>query len=291
MKVNSKNANTYYTDIRIQSLVQLKDGRLASASRDSTVRIWEVHNKFKCTRTLYGHSEAIICMIQLKDSRLMTSSWDKYIITWDITRDSPVIEMNNAFTRIVNTIIQLKDSRIVLGSNARTLTVWDKDLKCLAVINCANSVESLIQLKNGHIMSRYDIVIINVYDLRFNIINTISDFYVSYLPLLQLRDQRIVLTCDTYRNESRRVLLLGLDKIGDTNTLRGHKKNLYSVTQLQDGRLVTGSKDETIRIWNLKTKTCEVILSGHENTINCLIQLKDGRLVSGSSDDTIRVWK
>ena len=61
--------------------------------------------------------------------------------------------------------------------------------------------------------------------------------------------------------------------------------------ELLDGRIVSGSSDWTIKIWNLNDKTCMQTLLGHKSTIFTLAQLPDGRLISGEADKMIYIWR
>ena len=72
--------------------------------------------------------------------------------------------------------------------------------------------------------------------------------------------------------------------------LQGHTSSVRSVIQLADGRLASGSYDETICIWSTSTGQCEKVLQGHTSDVKSVIQLTDGRLASGSNDKTIRIW-
>ena len=54
---------------------------------------------------------------------------------------------------------------------------------------------------------------------------------------------------------------------------------------------MSGSEDNTWKVWNVNTGVCERTLEGHSNDVQCLIQLADGRVVSGSRDQTLKVWK
>ena len=59
---------------------------------------------------------------------------------------------------------------------------------------------------------------------------------------------------------------------------------------LPDGRIVSGSWDQTVRIWNAISGDCERILEGHSGQVWALSILPDGRIVSGSADKTVRIW-
>ena len=37
-------------------------------------------------------------------------------------------------------------------------------------------------------------------------------------------------------------------------TFKGHTSSIYSVSQLKDGNIISGSADNTIKIWNNKGK-------------------------------------
>lgn len=63
-----------------------------------------------------------------------------------------------------------------------------------------------------------------------------------------------------------------------------------SCVQFDDTRIVSGSSDKTIKVWNIRTNSPWGVqtLTGHFGTVRCLI-LDGNRLVSGSTDKTIKV--
>jgi len=75
-----------------------------------------------------------------------------------------------------------------------------------------------------------------------------------------------------------------------STTLGSHERAVYSVVVLPNGRLASGSADNTIRIWNLETGECLRVLEGHTDWVHTLAVLPNGYLVSASGDNTIRIW-
>lgn len=70
--------------------------------------------------------------------------------------------------------------------------------------------------------------------------------------------------------------------------LIGHLDSVYCL-QFDDEKIITGSRDRTIRIWDLKQYQCTDSLEGHQGSVLCL-QYNDEVIISGSSDHTVIVW-
>lgn len=72
-------------------------------------------------------------------------------------------------------------------------------------------------------------------------------------------------------------------------TFTGHKGPVWGLAVTNDGFLVSGSSDTTIKIWdvgNLKTKQT---LTGHEGIVHAVV-VYGNKLCSGSSDRSLRIW-
>jgi len=54
--------------------------------------------------------------------------------------------------------------------------------------------------------------------------------------------------------------------------------------KLDGYRVVSGSMDKTLRVWNMDTGSCEMILEGHSGSISSVLKLDDCRKLSGSWD-------
>ena len=73
-------------------------------------------------------------------------------------------------------------------------------------------------------------------------------------------------------------------------TLTGHIDSVYALTTLSNGDLVSGSWDNTIKIWNGNDLSLKKTLTGHTDAVRALTTLSNGYLVSGSGDNTIKIW-
>ncbi len=72
----------------------------------------------------------------------------------------------------------------------------------------------------------------------------------------------------------------------------GHSMLVESVAISPDGKtIVSGSKDDTIKIWDIQSGECLNTLEGHSSLVSSVAISPDGKtIVSGSGDETIKVW-
>jgi WD40 repeat protein len=74
--------------------------------------------------------------------------------------------------------------------------------------------------------------------------------------------------------------------------LEGHENAVSSVAFSPNGKtIVSGSYDQTVRVWDAATGVEQHKITGHEHGVESVTFSPDGKtIVSGSDDQTVRVW-
>lgn len=143
--------------------------------------------------------------------------------------------------------------------------------------------------------------------------NTLTDLHAQIVTKLQTKDILKTLctskeNLDTFINScdpttqttlveslaisTRQLFLASIPK--PSQPMIGHTDSVCSVVVRRDGTILSGSKDNTIKVWKVKGQNnYEYIqtLSGHTGWVNSLVINADDTLFSGSEDGTIKVWK
>jgi WD40 repeat protein len=119
-----------------------------------------------------------------------------------------------------------------------------------------------------------------------------SDYYKEKRRKLKLENISSATFYDLYKDHFE------LDKrwkYGQVNTryLTGHEDSVYCLVWVGKNRIVSGSRDRSIKLWDLEQESSSCILTKvhHEGSVLCLRVSTDmSFLVSGSSDTTCLIW-
>lgn len=73
------------------------------------------------------------------------------------------------------------------------------------------------------------------------------------------------------------------------HTLRGHTSTVRCLKMSSPTLAISGSRDTTLRVWDIQTGLCTKVLVGHLASVRCL-EIHGDTVVSGSYDTTAKIW-
>lgn len=274
-----------------ESILQVKFSpcgtRVASASGDCTVRVWELSTETP-RFTLSGHTNWVMCLAWSPcGTYLVSGSMDNQVIVWNAVtgkmHGAPLKGHTKYVTGLAWEPYHLnggKCERLVSSSRDGTARVWNVRLhKCEqimsshtdAVTACVWSGESLIYTTSRDKS-------IKVWDAQ----GKLCRILVGHAHWINC----MALSTDA-------VLKQGMFGDGSVKLSVEEARQRYETARGASERLVTGSDDYTMFLWQPATDKRPVCrMTGHQQLVNHVAFTPDGRMIaSGSFDKSIKLWQ
>ncbi|KIY45918.1 WD40 repeat-like protein [Fistulina hepatica ATCC 64428] len=284
---------------------------LVTGSMDCTIKVWD-WRRGQCVRTLSGHSDGVMC-VNFDQDVLASGSIDSTIRIWNL-------RTGGAFT--------LRGHSDWVNS----VQLWDLRKRSVVIPSGpvhyqtpASSMPLNVEIDPGKMLfSASDDGSVRLWDL--NLRTCVRQFtgHQAQVQSLQLMVDEDDVSSKRGRNADvasshlndgdssqsrsraqtpvkparRPVLLSGsLDntvRMWDIDTgklLCTSFGHLSGVWAVANDarRIVSGSDDRTVKVWSREDGHCEHTLVGHEAAVSC-VAIGEDKIVSGSDDAEIRVW-
>jgi WD40 repeat protein len=294
-KGNNKEGHTSETVLTghknsIYAIALLKSNKLASASFDRTIKIWDLNN-CENLQTLTGHSDSVECLLTLRDGRLLSGSADSTICVWDgytgEFKQTMTLKQGPSAGITYFSLYELRSGNI--ASSSSNIHIWDlRNGQCILTLrNLFNStVFAVIELTNGQLASSSSDKSIMLWDMeRHNCLKILNGHTSWVHPLLQLKDSRLA-----SGSGDKTIRIWDTSSFNCVSVLKGHTEAVFSLIQLRDGGLLSGSEDTSIRLWDIERSICLKVMNVHKLTVFSMIEMDDDRIVSSSGDYTIKIW-
>jgi len=264
---------------KVTSVTSLGDDRVASASRDGTIIIWDSEGRVQ--KILGNNSmehgshdeDMVLALCVLEDGRLASGSADSNIRLWCIFGDEERFGVAGADGQLCG-VLRGHDGRVlslaclrgsgwwlVSSSSDASVRIWDSEGSCVHVLRghtkpvwcCAGLVGP------GMVASGSADCLVKIWSLDLE--------YGGAASLGGMRPLEM--------------------------TLAGHTDSVFSVVALgHSGRLASASGDRTIRLWEQGDGACLRVLTAHTGSVRSLFFSSSRcRLVSGSWDRQVIVWR
>ncbi|RCI02428.1 hypothetical protein CU098_011188 [Rhizopus stolonifer] len=265
---------------------------LMTGSYDTTVRIWHLETG-ELIRTLQGHTRCVRAL-QFDEAKLVTGAMDHTLKIWNWQTGQCIRTLEGHTGGVLS--LHFNSRLMASGSTDHTIRVWNFSAgECCTLTGHTEWVNSVQFCQEGTVLiSSSDDATIRIWDVQKRVCLRTLNGHVGQVQLaipspkgfqhrLTGQEERTESVYDTHR----------LFEPGCATTTRPSKKTEAKIDQArrlsEDPIVISGSLDNTLKLWDMNTGSCIRTLFGHVEGVWSLAY-DTLRIVSGSHDKTVRVW-
>jgi serine/threonine protein kinase len=278
--------------------------RIASASYDKTVRIWDPYDGENLA-TYQGHWDRVLSVAWSPDGNLVASAGnDGTVQLWDPQTANLVLTYREHAQPVLSVAWSLDGKRMASACEDKTVHIWDTITgEMLHTYRGHNSrVLTLAWSPDGkNIASGGEDKLIHIWSMQ----RERNGFFTSWLfptrGQFTYRGHFGRVNALAWAPNGQRIASVSSDKtlqVWDTLTGRKHfihrnpTSTLTCVAWSYNGRyLATGGNDKLVQVWDTQTRNPVTTYAGHTGYVTSISWAPDGKqLVSASVDHTIHIW-
>jgi WD40 repeat protein len=270
--------------------------RVVSASRDKTLRVWDMRSG-ELLAVLEGHDdEARDCAVMPDGRRVVSASSDRTLRIWDLETAQCITTLTGHQSRVLACSVTPDGRRIVSASSDRTLRVWDAATGDALTILAGHEGEvrdCAVTPDGRRVVSVSRDGCLRIWNLEAGTAEATLDAPGTFVDSCAVSpDGTRVIAAASDRGSKGLLHVWDLGTRQRIATWRWPSWTVTGCVVTPDGERVI-STGSTIRVWELATgkELFDVGHLGHKDIVLACAVTPEGRfVVSASWDHTLRVW-
>jgi len=248
---------------------------MISGSEDATIKLWDFETG-DYERTMKGHTDSVQDVALDKDGKLLAScSADMSVKLWDFQTYECTKTMHGHDHNVSSVAFLPTSDYIVSSSRDKTIKMWEV------------STGFCVRTYTGH---REWVRMVRV-SLDGNLLASCSNDQTVRVwaaggkdVKAEMRDHDHVVECIAWAPEAATQAI----NEAATAAAGGDNKNSFSHV---GPFLASGSRDKSVKVWDVSTGLCLFSLQGHDNWVRGISWHPGGKyLLTASDDKSLRVW-
>ena len=228
---------------RINVLIKLKDGRLASGGQDKLIKIWDI-NKKESLMTLEGHKSMIWALNEIKGNKLISGGSDKRALIWDLNEKKLDFELYN--DKEITVVLQLKNGKVLVCSE-NNLCLFDLDSRQkLTSIEVNTGIWCIKELIDGTVAIGQGNGDVSILEVGNEIENkfVLKGHNKAINSIIQLENKKLITAGD-----ENNMILWDLSDPEGKYFIEGHTNKVTGMALLEGNKFVSVSQDKTLKVW------------------------------------------
>ncbi|AJS46778.1 Doa1p [Saccharomyces cerevisiae YJM1356] len=275
-------------DQDVRDVVAVDDSKVASVSRDGTVRLWSKDDQWLGTVVYTGQGFLNSVCYDSEKELLLFGGKDTMINgvpLFATSGEDPLYTLIGHQGNVCS--LSFQDGVVISGSWDKTAKVWKEG--------------SLVYNLQAHNASVWDAKVVSFSENKFltasadktiklwqndKVIKTFSGIHNDVVRHLAVVDDGHFISC----SNDGLIKLVDIHTGDVLRTYEGHESFVYCIKLLPNGDIVSCGEDRTVRIWSKENGSLKQVITLPAISIWSVDCMSNGDIIVGSSDNLVRIF-